>query len=471
MTQTTPPLAAPTEDLLITNITHGLTGDAAGTRFAGALRVRGGRIAEIGALTPQPGERVVDATGTVVTPGLVNTHHHLFQSVLKAVPEGLNEGLDTWLQKCPYAFWPFMDAETLRISAQVGIAELLLTGATTICDHHYLFSPEYDYDPVTVLFETAAGFGVRFLLARGGNTKGREYFDDPSLPPAFKEPLAGFLASVEAAAGRWHDSADLAMTRMAMAPTTPIFNLEPHELPLFAEAARGLGLRLHSHLSENHTYVDYTLKQFGQRPLPWLQQYGWTGPDVWFEHLVELDPAEVALLAETGTGMAHCTQANARLGSGIAPADGLHALGGTVSIGVDGAGANEAADMGAAMYSAFATHRATKGGDATRAETVLHWATEGGAKALGYAQLGRIAPGMAADIVLFDISHPRNMGLHDPALAPIITGAAVVRDSFIGGRALVVDGQIPGLDLAELGAEAARVTQTLKEKRAAALAA
>lgn len=454
---------------LIRNIEHGLTGDAAGTRFDGAIRVRDGLIVEMGALAPQDGETVVDASGTVVTPGLVNTHHHLFQSVLKAVPEGLNEGLDVWLQKCPYAFWPFVDATTLRVSAKVGIAELLLTGATTICDHHYLFSDQYDYDPAEVLFEAAADLGVRFLLARGGNTKGRVSFDDPSLPPAFKEPLEGFLASIEAAAGRWHDPSDLAMTRMAVAPTTPTFNLEPEELPIFAQTARGLGLRLHSHLSENQTYVDYTLKHFGQRPLPWLEKLGWTGPDVWYAHLVELDADEVALLAETGTAMAHCTQANARLGSGIAPADKLHALGGTVSIGVDGAGANEAADMGAALYSAFATHRATKGATATRAETVLHWATEGGAKALGFDKLGRIAPGMAADIVLFDISHPRNMGLHDPALAPIITGGATVRDSYIGGRPLVVDGKIPGLDLAELGQEAADVTRTLKDKRHAAL--
>ena len=456
-------------DFLISNIAHGLVGDAAGSRFSGALRVRDGTIAEIGDLNPQDGETVIDATGTVVTPGLVNTHHHLFQSVMKAVPDGLNTGLDTWLQKCPYAFWPFMDAETLAVSARVGIAELLLTGTTTICDHHYLFSDQYAYDPAEVLFETAASFGVRFVLARGGNTKGRDYFDDPSLPPAFKEPLQDFLSSVQATARRWHDTSDRAMTRVAMAPTTPIFNLEPEELPVFAQAARDMGLRLHSHLSENATYVDYTLKHYGQRPLPWLADRGWTGPDVWFAHLVELDTAEVALLAETGTAMAHCTQANARLGSGIAPADALHAAGGTVSIGVDGAGANEAADMGAALYSAFVTHRATKGAAATRAETVLHWATEGGAKALGYGSFGRLAPGLAADIALFDLSHPRNMGLHDPALAPVVTGAVSVRDSFIGGAPLVRNGKIPGLNLADLGHNAARVTRVLMEKRAAAI--
>ncbi|MEL6573473.1 MAG: amidohydrolase family protein [Pseudomonadota bacterium] len=455
--------------MLITNIAYGLVGDAAGTRLSGAIRIRDGLIAEVGDLSAAPGEETLDATGTVATPGLVNTHHHLFQSLLKAVPDGMNVGLDTWLQKCPYAFWPFMDTDALRVSAKVGLAEVVLSGATTVSDHHYLFSPQYDYDPVEVLFNVAADFGVRFILARGGNTKGREYFDDPSLPPAFKEPMQDFIASVGAAAKRWHDPSPLSMTRMAMAPTTPIFNLDPHELPGFAESARDMGLRLHSHLSENATYVDYTLKNYGERPVPWLAKQGWTGPDVWFAHLVELDADELAHLADTGTAMAHCTQANARLGSGIAPADGLHRAGGTVSIGVDGAGANEAADMGAAMYSAFATHRAAKGVGAVTAETVMHWATAGGARTLGFDQIGQIKPGMAADIALFDLSHPRNMGLHDPTLAPVITGAAHVRDSFVGGKRLVKDGKIPGLDLADLGREAREMTARLMAQRAAAL--
>ena len=455
--------------VLIENISYGLVGDAEGSRFSGAIRMRNGVIAEMGDLRPQDGERRVDARGCVVTPGLVNTHHHLFQSLLKAVPDGMNAGLDTWLQKVPYAFWPFLDSETLTVSARVGLAELVLSGATTVSDHHYATAPEYDFDPVDVLFEEAARFGVRFLLARGGNTKGREYFDDPSLPPSFKEPVEGFIDSVGAAAERWHDPSDFAMTRLAMAPTTPIFNLDPHELPLFADAARDFGIRIHSHLSENMTYVNYTLDNFGQRPVPWLAERGWIGPDVWFAHLVELSDDEIAMLADNGTAMAHCTQANARLGSGVAPAPALHARGGLVSIGVDGAAANEAADMGAAMYSAFATQRAINGAESVLAETVLHWATEGGARALGFESLGRLEPGRAADIALFDLSHPRNMGLHDPALAPIITGAATVRHSFVGGRPLVVDGKVSWLDMAELQDDAQRLTARLREKRAAVL--
>ncbi len=455
---------------LISNISYGFVGDAAGSRISGALRVRDGLIAEIGDLEPAPGERVIDASACVVTPGLVNTHHHLFQSVLKAVPDGLNHGLDTWLQKVPYAFWPYIDEETLRIAATAGMAELVLTGTTTVADHHYAFSDRYDYDPSAVLFEVAEEFGVRFVLARGGGTKGSDYFDDPAMPPPMAEPLDRYLAGVEAAANRWHDSGPLAMTRVAAAPTTPTFNVEAHELRDIAAAARAKGLRLHSHLSENTTYVAYTIETYGKRPVHWLAEQGWTGPDVWYAHLVEIDDSEVAHLAETGTAMAHCAQANARLGFGIAPADLLHHSGGIVSLGVDGAGANEAANMGAALYETFNIHRATKGAAATTPETVLHWACQGGARCLGYEQTGLLKPGMAADISLFELSHPRHMGLHDPAVAPIVTGAAPVRASFVGGRQIVENGRITWLDLETLGDNARRVTERLIQKRQQTLA-
>ncbi|MGI3167581.1 amidohydrolase family protein [Pseudooceanicola sp. C21-150M6] len=449
--------------LLIANIAHGLTGDAEGTRFSGAIRIRDGLIADMGNLRPEPGERVIDATGCVVTPGLVNTHHHLFQSVLKAVPEGMNAALDDWLMRVPYSYWPFIDAETLAVSARIGLAELVLSGATTVSDHHYIFSALYDYDPAEVLFDEAQRFGIRFLLARGGMTKGRA-FDDPAVPPAPIETFDGFLTGIEQAADRWHDPSPLAMTRIASAPVTPCFNVEPQMLAEIAQHARARGLRLHAHLSENTGYAAYTERVHGKRPVPWLADHGWLGPDVWFAHLVDLTEGEVALLAETGAGMAHCPQANARLGSGIAPAEALFRLGGKVSMAVDGAGANEAADMGAALYSAFALHRATKGVGAVKAEALIHWATRGGAEVLGFDQTGLLAPGMAADIALFDLSHPRNFGLHDPALAPVLTGAAQVKHSFVGGRQIVEHGRIPGLDLAELAEDAARVTRRLSQK-------
>ncbi|PVB60485.1 amidohydrolase family protein [Labrenzia sp. 011] len=450
--------------LLIVNIDHGLAGNRQGDRFSGALRVRDGVISQMGALVPLPGEEVVDAAGCVVTPGLVNSHHHLFQSILKAVPEGLNAPLDDWLMQVPYSYWPLIDEEALRVAARIGLAELVLTGATTVCDHHYVFSDRYEYDPADILFEEAGALGIRFVLARGGGTRGRS-FADPALPPPPTEPLDVFLTSIERTAGRWHDPSPGSLRRVAVAPTTPTFNVDAGELKDIAGFARTKGLRLHSHLSENRAYADFTLARYGKRPVSWLAEQDWLGPDVWFAHLVDCDAEEVRRLAETGTAMAHCPQANARLGSGIAPADMLHEAGGTVSLAVDGAGANEAADMGAALYSAFTLHRAAKGVDALHAETALNWATEGGAQALGFDRLGLLAPGMAADITLFDISAPRNLGLHDPALAPVLTGATAVKHSFAAGRQVVKDGRIPGLDLAALADDAQRITRRIMDRK------
>jgi 8-oxoguanine deaminase len=448
--------------LLITNIAHGWVGDRAGTRLSGAIRIEGGVITETGDLSPGQGEEVLDAAGCVVTPGLVNTHHHLFQSVLKGL--ALDQSLDNWLGQVPYRFWPQLDAESLRIAARIGFAELALSGATTVSDHHYVFSKRYDYDPAEILFEEAARFGLRFVLARGGMTQGRA-FADPATPPPPTETLTEFLDGVRQAAKRWHNPAAAAMTRVACAPTTPNFNFTPESLPEIAQEARHLGLRLHAHLSENEAYAAQTLRVFGKRPVAWLADCDWLGDDVWFAHLVDVTQDEIALLAETGTAMAHCPQANARLGSGVAPAPAIHAAGGTVSLAVDGAGANEAADMGAALYSAFMLHRATGGVGASSAGAVLHWATMGGAKALGLPTIGSLEPGMSADIAIFDLSSPRNFGLHDPAVAPIITGTAQIRHSLVGGRAIVRDGQIPGMNLAELAEDAKRITANLSQRR------
>ena len=443
--------------MLVTNIAHGWTGNAAGTRLTGAIRVEGGIITAMGDLSPRPGEDVLDARGCVVTPGLVNTHHHLFQSALKGL--AINAPLDLWLEQVPYTYWPALDEEALRISARIGLAELALTGATTVCDHHYVFSDRYDYDPAEVLFEEAARFGLRFVLARGGMARGRNF--GPHVPAAPTESVAHFLEAVAQVAARWHDPAPDAMTRVACAPTTPNFNFPPDALPEIAQEARRLGLRLHAHLSENTAYAAQTLRDFGKRPVPWLAGLDWLGSDVWFAHLVDLTADEVASLAESGTSMAHCPQANARLGSGIAPAHALHQAGGTVSLAVDGAGANEAADMGGALYSAFTLHRAAHGVGAVSPGTILHWATMGGAKALGLPTIGELAVGKAADITLFDLDHPRNFGLHDPGLAPMVTGAARVRHSMVAGRVIVRDGHASGLDLAALSDAAARITRKL----------
>ncbi len=455
-------------DFLIENALGILTGrEGAAARATGSVRVEDGRIAAVGRLARRPGERVVDASGCVVAPGLVNTHHHLFQSVLKGVPAGLDQPLAPWLRLVPYAYWDRIDEEALRVSATIGLVELALSGTTTVADHHYFYSDLYDFDPNEVLFEVAERFGLRFVLARGGATTTRR-FDGADFAPLPTESLGSMIDAVEAAARRWHDPAPDAMRRVVFAPTTPTFSLRPEELRTVAAEARRMGLRLHSHLSENGDYVAHTLNNFGKRPVHWLAEHDWLGEDVFFAHLVECDASEVALLAQTRTGMAHCPQANARLGSGIAPAAAMSRAGGRVSLAVDGAAANEAADMASALYAGFCLHRSAGGAGAVTPDELVGWGSRGGAEVLGLSAVGTIEPGKAADLVLFDLSHPRWMGLHDPLAGPVIGGGqAQVRASFVAGRELVRNGAVPWLDMEKLGHDAARTVRRLAEPRSA----
>ncbi len=415
----------------------GLPGDA--MRASGTIRIRDGRIAAVGALKREPDEAVIDATGCVVYPGLVSTHHHLFQCVLKGVRAGIDVPLLAWLRAVPYSYWQKIDEEALRTAARIGLVELLLSGTTTAADHHYLFAQTYRFDPSHVIFEVAQELGIRLVFCRGGATKARK-FDTPDLVPTPAEPLDKMITSVEACAQRYHDPSPDSMRRVAFAPTTPPWSLEPEELKTVASAARRMHLRIHGHLSE-------TL---------------YLGSDVWLAHLVHVDEEEIRILAETGTGMAHCPQSNCRLGSGIAPAERLAALGGAVSLAVDGAASNESADMVSEMHSAWHTHRAVKGAGAVAVEDVVRWASANGARVLGFEDGGVITPGKLADLAIFDLSHPRYFGLHDPLVGPVAcAGEARLRHLIVGGRLVVNDGAIPGLDLAQLRHDAARVVARL----------
>jgi cytosine/adenosine deaminase-related metal-dependent hydrolase len=446
--------------LLIRNasgIFTGLPGDA--MRATGAIRVRDGRIAAIGDLAPEPSERTLDASGCVIYPGLVSTHHHLFQSVLKGVRAGIDQPLMGWLRSVPHAYWHKVNEEELYTAARIGLVELMLSGTTTAADHHYLFCDTYRFDPAAVIFEAARDLGLRLVLCRGGGTVAHERAAVKEVPV---ESLDIMIQSVEACAQRFHDPAPDSMRRVSFAPTTPPWSVKPEELKVIATAARALGLRLHSHLSETHDYVRFCLDRFGKRPVHWIADHDWLGPDVWFAHLVHLDASEISLLVETGTGMSHCPQSNCRLGSGVAPADRIAALGGVVSLAVDGAASNESADMISEMHSAWHTHRATKGADATTVEEVVRWATVNGARMLGFPDLGVLAPGKLADLAIFGLSSPRYFGLHDPLAGPVVGGgAAVVRLLMVAGRIVVENGVIPGLDVEKLRRDAADVVSRI----------
>jgi cytosine/adenosine deaminase-related metal-dependent hydrolase len=448
--------------MLIDNAAGIFTGlPGAAMRATGQIRIKDGVIVEIGALEPVPGEIRLDARGGVVYPGLISTHHHLFQSVLKGVQSGINLQLAGWLHAVPYRYWSKCDEETLAVAARIGLTELLLSGTTTVADHHYLFSDTFRFDPAQVIFEVARSLGLRLVFCRGGATVARHVANDENAAQPV-ETLDRMLQSVEACAQRFHDASPASLSRVALAPTTPTWSLDPGELREVIAAARRMGVRVHSHLSESTDYVDFCLSVHGKRPVHWLAEHDWLGDDVWFAHLVHLDEDEVRVLASTGTGMAHCPQSNCRLGSGIAPADALARLGGAVSLGVDGAASNEAADMLCEMHSAWHTHRATKGAAAVTAEDVVHWATAGGARVLGMPHVGTLAVGQQADIAIFNLDEPRHFGMHDPLIAPVTCGgSAKLRYLLIGGRIVVEDGVIPGLDLQKLKSDAARVVTRL----------
>ncbi|WP_294637449.1 amidohydrolase family protein [uncultured Aquabacterium sp.] len=455
--------------LLIRNaqaILTGLDGEAMRhdvARLGGDLRVRGSRIEAMGRLTPEPGERIIDATGSVVMPGWVNTHHHLFQSLLKGIPAGINLGLMGWLSAVPVSYRRHFDHDAvMRLAARLGMVELLLSGCTTVADHQYHYYPGMPFDASQAVFDEAAALGVRFVLCRGGQTIARAIDVNPP-PQVQPETLEAFLAAVEHDVHRFHDPAPDALRRVVSAPTTPTWSVPVEHLRPIADEARRLGIRLHSHLSETADYIRYTQEVHGCSPVDFVEQHGWLGEDVWYAHLVHLSDSDLAKLARTDTGMAHCPQSNCRLGSGVAPAPALHRAGGRVSLAVDGAASNEAADMLHEAHTTWMVHRAVGGADAITAEEVLYMGTAGGARVLGLDAVGTLQPGQAADLVILPLNEPRQWGLHDPAMAPVMSGAARPSHVLCHGRVVVDQGGIPGLDLTALRAEAEAAVRVMQE--------
>lgn len=442
----------------------------------GDIRVKNGVIDAIGNLTPEAGEEVLDASGCVVYPAWVNTHHHLAQSLLKAVPEGINSTLTPWLSAVPFRFRSCFDENLLRTAARIGLIELALSGCGTVADHHYMYWPGMDFDGAQILFEEAARLGLRFVLCRGGATRSRHFEKCTS----DVESLSDYLDDISRLQRDFHEDRTYAMRRVVVAPTTVMFSMDPGELREVAAHARLLGLHMHSHLSETVIYQEASQKNYDCSPIRFAEKTNWLGPDVWYAHLVKLDLPEIEMLGATNTGIAHCPQSNGRLASGIAPVRALADAGVTVSLAVDGAGSNEAADMLQEVHAAWLMGRARagqsalptylggrgeQGADSVTVEEVIHWGTAGGAKVLGLHDTATLEPGRVADIAIYELNQPRHMGMHDLAVAPIVCGGATVRSLLVAGKKVVENGKIPGMDMSELS-EAARSGVSLLQKRA-----
>ena len=426
-------------EILIRNADTVLTMDETRRELHGAdVLLRGGVVAAVGHGLTTTG-RVVQARGCVVTPGLVNTHHHLYQTLTRAVPGGQDALLFGWL-KTLYPIWARFGPEEMFTSAQIGLAELALSGCTLTSDHLYLYPNGARLDDTIA---AAAETGLRFQPTRGAMSIGESAGGLP--PDSLVEREAAILEDMIRVVDAHHDAAEGAMVRIGLAPCSP-FSVSRDLMRDTAVLARDKGVMLHTHLAENDEDIAYSLAKFGCRPGQYAEDLGWTGDDVWHAHCVKLDPSEIAMFARSLTGVAHCPCSNCRLGSGIAPVRAMRDAGVKVGLGVDGSASNDAGNLVAEARQAMLLQRVVRGADAMSAREALEMATRGGALVLGRPDCGALMVGKRADVAIWDVSGVESAGSWDPA-ALLLAGPTRVRDLFVEGRQVVGDGQMLTIDL------------------------
>ncbi|MGJ8621573.1 MAG: 8-oxoguanine deaminase [Yoonia sp.] len=427
-------------DLLIQNADVLLTMDDSRRELAGAdILVKDGVIAKIGMQLDGGDCARCDARGKIVTPGLVNTHHHLYQTLTRAVPGAQDALLFGWLQRL-YPIWARFGPEEMFISAQVGLAELALSGCTLTSDHLYLYPNGARLDDTIA---AAQEVGLRFHATRGAMSIGES---DGGLPPdALVEDEAAILSDCIRVIDAFHDPKPGAMVRVGVAPCSP-FSVSRDLMRDAALLARDKSVMMHTHLAENDEDIAYSLEKFGCRPGQYAEDLGWTGDDVWHAHCVKLDAQEIDLFARSRTGVAHCPCSNCRLGSGIAPVRALRDAGVPVGLGVDGSASNDIGNLAAEARQAMLLQRVQNGADAMSAREALEIATRGGAQVLGRDDCGQIAVGKRADIAIWDARAVENAGSWDAA-ALLLAGPCKVDALFVEGRAVVRDGRLATIDL------------------------
>ena len=407
-----------------------------GARHPGDIAVEDGRITAIGTVPAQPGDTVVSIDGDVVTAGLINTHHHLYQWMTRGRAIGCN--LFDWLTTL-YPVWGRLDVEDVHAAATVGLAELAATGCTTAFDHHYLV-PRGDDTVFDALVDAARTVGIRLHLSRGSMDLGQSHGGLP--PDHVVESRDAILASTERIVADHHDGQ---MVSVVVAPCSP-FSVTTELMVESAELARRHGLRLHTHLCETVDEQDHCLERFGRRPVDQLAEWGWLGDDVWLAHGIWLDDTEIARLGQAGTGVAHCPSSNARLAAGMCRTTDLLAAGAPVGLGVDGVASNEVGGLFPELRQALYTARLRElRPDALMPDQVVALATEGGARCLGRPDLGRLEVGAAADLAVWPGDDLGDMA--DPLAALVLGPDRRVRHLFVAGEQRVADGHLVGLDL------------------------
>jgi 8-oxoguanine deaminase len=409
----------------------------------GFVLVEGREIRAIGGPgEPLPeAEEVIDLAGHVVLPGLVNTHHHMFQSLTRATPAGQDAELFGWLQ-AHYPIWANLTPEMIRVSAATAMSELVLSGCTTSSDHLYIYPNGARLEDA---IEAAAMVGIRFHAARGAMSVGTSKGGLP--PDRVVEGEPAILKEMQRLIEVWHDPHRFAMLRIVIAPCSP-FTVSEDLMREAANLARAHGVSLHTHLAENDNDIAYSREVFGKDPADYAESLGWLGPDVWHAHCVKLDQRAIRIFADSGTGVAHCPCSNMRLASGIAPVRPMRDAGVKVGLGVDGSASADSGNLIGEARQAMLLQRVGYGPSAMGAREALEIATRGGAAVLGRDDIGCLAPGMAADIVAFDLTGLDFAGAQaDPLAALVFCTPPKVSLSLVNGRVLVREGRLQTLDL------------------------
>lgn len=413
----------------------------------GGVVVEGKTIAElVPAGTTPAHDRVFDASDRVIIPGLINTHHHMYQTLTRAVPDAIDKELFDWL-KTLYPVWAGLTPDMVSSSSSLAMAELLLSGCTTTTDHHYVFPAGHE-DAIDRQIEAAGRLGMRVVLTRGSMSLSVE---DGGLPPvSVVQDEDTIMADAARLIDRFHDPDGLAMTQIALAPCSP-FSVTRELMTASAALARARGVLLHTHLAETEDENGFCQEVFGCRPLDYVEDCGWSETKSWYAHGIHFNSDEITRLAKAGAGVASCSHSNMHLSSGICSACELEKAGVAVGLGVDGSASNDASNMMQEVRAAWLIQRLKYGSAAVSWEDALRWATEGSAALLGRADhLGRIAPGMAADLALFSLDEPRFSGAGDPIAALIVCGAHKANAVMVNGQWRVLEGQLVDAELSEI---------------------
>ena len=422
------------------------------------MLVRDNVIQRIGpaAELPQTADTVIDARGMILIPGLINTHHHFYQTLTRSVPGTQDVDLFAWLVAL-YPIWARLTPEAMRVASAIAMAELMLSGCTTASDHTYVWPNGARIDDQ---LEAAAQMGMRFHAARGSMSVGQSQGGLP--PDACVEDEAAILRDSQRAIEQYHDASRYAMTRIVLAPCSP-FSVSQDLMRESLAMARSYGVHVHTHLAETLDEERYCIEHFNMRPVELAESLGWVGEDVWHAHMVHPNAAEIARLGATRTGVAHCATSNMRLASGIAPVRALERAGARVGLGVDGSASNDSSTMLEEARQAMLLQRAANGPDAMSATDALRLATRGGAAVLGRDDIGALAPGMAADIVGYRLDALGLAGgaVHDPLASLVFCRPGNVDLSIINGRVRIRNGAFVDVDLPKLIERHNRIARAL----------